>query len=152
VTVEGGDEGDGDDDDRQQHADVGREVRQVPLVRQLGPADERRRGEGRGDDAGGGVNWAPQVIEEAADHGLVLAETGKLYDTKKGEALPEGEPLVLKPEGSWFPNAFGEVMARYQIALGEGGEPDATGRDHLAMLEAIEAAYQSMEQGRSIAL
>lgn len=68
------------------------------------------------------------------------------------EALPEGEPLVLKPEGSWFPNAFGEVMARYQIALGEGGEPDATGRDHLAILEAIEAAYQSMEQGRSIAL
>lgn len=41
-----------------------------------------------GDDAGGGVMWAPQVIEDAADHGLVLAETGKLYDTKKGEALP----------------------------------------------------------------
>ena len=43
-----------------------------------------------GDDAGGGVLWAPQVIEEAADHGLVLAETGRLYDTKKGESLPDG--------------------------------------------------------------
>ncbi|MXX89055.1 MAG: cupin domain-containing protein [Boseongicola sp. SB0665_bin_10] len=43
-----------------------------------------------GDDAGGGVVWAPQVIEDAADHGLVLAETGKLYDTKKGEELPDG--------------------------------------------------------------
>ncbi len=43
-----------------------------------------------GDDAGGGVNWAPQVIEEAQAHGLILAETGKLYDTKKGETLPEG--------------------------------------------------------------
>ncbi|MEM9148838.1 MAG: cupin domain-containing protein, partial [Pseudomonadota bacterium] len=43
-----------------------------------------------GDDAGGGVVWAPQVIEEAAAHGLVLAETGRLYDTKKGEALPDG--------------------------------------------------------------
>ena len=43
-----------------------------------------------GDDAGGGVIWAPQVIEDAADHGLVLAETGKLYDTKAGQALPEG--------------------------------------------------------------
>lgn len=41
-----------------------------------------------GDDAGGGVNWAPQVIEDAADHGLILAETGKLYDTTKGESLP----------------------------------------------------------------
>ena len=43
-----------------------------------------------GDDAGGGVMWAPQVIEEAAEHGLVLGENGKLYDTAKGEALPNG--------------------------------------------------------------
>ena len=37
-----------------------------------------------------GVIWAPQVIEEAKTHGLVLAETGRLYDTRKGERLPEG--------------------------------------------------------------
>ncbi|MEO0485607.1 MAG: cupin domain-containing protein [Pseudomonadota bacterium] len=43
-----------------------------------------------GDDAGGGVLWAPQVIEDAADHGLVLGDNGKLYDSKKGEALPDG--------------------------------------------------------------
>ncbi len=43
-----------------------------------------------GNDAGGGVIWAPQVIEDATDHGLVLGENGKLYDTKKGESLPEG--------------------------------------------------------------
>lgn len=49
-----------------------------------------------GDDAGGGVMWAPQVIEDATDHGLVLAETGKLYDSKKGEALPSGvAPMPL---------------------------------------------------------
>lgn len=49
-----------------------------------------------GDDAGGGVIWAPQVIEDAKDHGLVLAETGRLYDTKKGEALPNGvNPMPL---------------------------------------------------------
>ena len=52
-----------------------------------------------GDDAGGGVNWAPQVIEDARAHGLVLAETGKLYDTKKGEHLPEGvAPMPLMSE------------------------------------------------------
>jgi len=60
-----------------------------------------------GDDAGGGVMWAPQVIEDAAAHGLILAETGKLYDTKKGEQLPEGvkpmpimsaEELAKRPE------------------------------------------------------
>lgn len=43
-----------------------------------------------GDDAGGGVHWAPQVIEDAADHGLILGENGKLYDQKKGQSLPNG--------------------------------------------------------------
>jgi mannose-6-phosphate isomerase-like protein (cupin superfamily) len=43
-----------------------------------------------GDDAGGGVIWAPQVIEDAKSHGLVLGENGRLYDTKKGQHLPEG--------------------------------------------------------------
>ena len=49
-----------------------------------------------GDDAGGGVLWAPQVIEDAKDHGLVLGDNGKLYDSKKGEALPDGiAPMPL---------------------------------------------------------
>ncbi|WP_143515461.1 cupin domain-containing protein [Pseudooctadecabacter jejudonensis] len=43
-----------------------------------------------GDDAGGGVMWAPQVIEDAADHGLVLGDDGKLYDTKRQQKLPKG--------------------------------------------------------------
>jgi quercetin dioxygenase-like cupin family protein len=52
-----------------------------------------------GDDAGGGVLWAPQVIEEAQDHGLVLAETGKLYDTKQQQRLPEGiNPMPPMPD------------------------------------------------------
>ena len=49
-----------------------------------------------GDDAGGGVIWAPHVIENAKEHGLILAETGQLYDTKKGETLPDGvKPMPL---------------------------------------------------------
>ena len=59
-----------------------------------------------GDDAGGGVIWAPQVIEDAADHGLVLSEEGKLYDTKKGQSLPEGVkpmPLLTDEELKAFP-------------------------------------------------
>lgn len=49
-----------------------------------------------GDDAGGGVIWAPQVIEDASDHGLVLGNNGKLYDSKKGETLPDGvTPMPL---------------------------------------------------------
>jgi mannose-6-phosphate isomerase-like protein (cupin superfamily) len=59
-----------------------------------------------GDDAGGGVIWAPQVIEDARDHGLVLGENGKLYDTKKGQSLPEGVkpmPLLTAEELKKFP-------------------------------------------------
>jgi len=44
-----------------------------------------------GDDSGGGVIWAPQVIEDASKHGLVLSEKGRLYDTKKGQSLPKSE-------------------------------------------------------------
>ena len=43
-----------------------------------------------GDDAGGGVVWAPEVLENAIEHGLVLGEDNKLYDSKYGEQLPEG--------------------------------------------------------------
>lgn len=42
------------------------------------------------DDAGGGVVWAPRVIEEAKGHGLVLLENGKLVDTTIGETIPDG--------------------------------------------------------------
>ncbi len=60
-----------------------------------------------GDDAGGGVMWAPQVIEDARAHGLVLGDDGKLYDTKRQQRLPEGvnpmplmsdEELAKRPE------------------------------------------------------
>ncbi len=82
-----------------------------------------------GDDAGGGVIWAPQVIEDAADHGLVLSEKGRLYDTKRGEVLPEGEapmPLLTDVELAAFPepttaDVVPNYVARYwdMVALGD---------------------------------
>ena len=52
-----------------------------------------------GDDSGGGVTWAPHVIENAAAHGLVLGENGRIYDTDKGERLPDGvAPMPLLTE------------------------------------------------------
>ena len=59
-----------------------------------------------GDDAGGGVIWAPQVIEEARAHGLMLGENGQLYDSKRGETLPEGVapmPLLTEAELTAYP-------------------------------------------------
>jgi mannose-6-phosphate isomerase-like protein (cupin superfamily) len=70
-----------------------------------------------GDDAGGGVIWAPQVIEDAKDHGLVLSEKGKLYDSKKGQTLPDGikpMPLLTEEELKAFPEpTTAEVVPHY---------------------------------------
>ena len=59
-----------------------------------------------GDDAGGGVIWAPQVIEDARDHGLILGDNGKLYDSKASEQLPDGVapmPLLTEAELEAYP-------------------------------------------------
>lgn len=74
-----------------------------------------------GDDAGGGVIWAPQVIEDARDHGLILGENGKLYDSKKGQSLPEGVgpmPLLSEAELAKVPEppaieVIGGYVRRY---------------------------------------
>ena len=58
--------------------------------------------------------WAPQVIEDAQDHGLVLGENGSLFDTKKGQSLPEGVnpmPLLTDAELQTYPEMTpGEVV------------------------------------------
>ncbi len=72
-----------------------------------------------GDDAGGGVTWAPQVIEDAAKHGLVLAETGRLYDSRKGEALPDGVkpmPVLSAEELKAIPEVPVEGVIRDYVA------------------------------------
>lgn len=84
-----------------------------------------------GDDAGGGVIWAPQVIEDAQAHGLVLGENGKLYDSKKGQHPPEGVnpmPLLSEEDLKGFPEptpmqVVGGYVRRYwdMMALASGG-------------------------------
>lgn len=70
-----------------------------------------------GDDAGGGVIWAPQVIEEARNHGLVLGENGVLYDSKKGETLPNGiasMPILDDDRMALFPTvSTSEFVPRF---------------------------------------
>ena len=92
-----------------------------------------------GDDAGGGVIWAPQVIEEASAHGLILSEEGKLYDSKKGESLPGGVnpmPLLTDEELTAFPEpTAAEVVpgyvARYwdMMAMATGAPAKVIGPD-----------------------
>ncbi len=74
-----------------------------------------------GDDAGGGVTWAPQVIEDAQAHGLMLGDNGVLYDSKKGQELPHNVrpmPLLTEEQLKEFPevpveDVIGKYVARY---------------------------------------
>lgn len=94
-----------------------------------------------GDDAGGGVIWAPQVIEDASDHGLVLGENGVLYDSKKGMSLPQGVapmPLLSDEQLADFPEVpvsevVPDYVARYWdlMALAGDGPAKVIGGDAL---------------------
>jgi quercetin dioxygenase-like cupin family protein len=74
-----------------------------------------------GNDAGGGVIWAPQVIEDARAYGLILGKNGRLYDTKKGEKLPldvPAMPLLTDDELKAYPepttaDVIPNCVARY---------------------------------------
>ena len=72
-----------------------------------------------GDDAGGGVIWAPQVIEDAKNHGLILSDKGKLYDTKKGEQLPkycEPMPMLTENELQQYPEPETSKIIKNHVA------------------------------------
>ena len=114
-----------------------------------------------GDDAGGGVLWAPQVIEEARDHGLVLSEEGKLYDTRAGQSLPDGVgamPLLTEAELAAFPEptpaeVIPRFVARYNdlVALAKNAParvigPDARLRDRPGF--EVELLTRSSADGR----
>ncbi|MFN3644382.1 MAG: cupin domain-containing protein [Gemmobacter sp.] len=72
-----------------------------------------------GDDAGGGVIWAPQVIADARAHGLVLGANGRLYDSAKGEALPPGVgpmPLLTEAELAAYPEPEASAVIPNHVA------------------------------------
>ena len=83
-----------------------------------------------GDNAGGGVIWAPQVIQDAKDHGLILGANGKLYDGKKGQSLPEGVspmPLLTDEQLKAFPEVpvdqvVPAYVARYNDMMALAGK------------------------------
>ena len=92
-----------------------------------------------GDDSGGGVVWAPQVIEDARDHGLVLGDNGALYDGKKGQSLPDGVspmPVLTPEEMTQFPQVSAaefvpNFVARYwdMMAMADGKPAQVIGDD-----------------------
>jgi len=47
-----------------------------------------------GGDDPGRVLWAPHVFEQAQEHGLVLLQSGRLIDRRRGDTIPLDDPPV----------------------------------------------------------
>ena len=72
-----------------------------------------------GDDAGGGVIWAPEVLLEAQKHGLILSEKGKIYNTLKGQKIPDNEnnmETLTEEELKEFPEYTTSEVVPYYVA------------------------------------
>jgi predicted dehydrogenase len=61
---------------------------------------------------------------------------------------------VLEPTWTarWFPDGFGGTMAELLDAVDSGSSPSISGRDNLATMALLEAAYSSAASGRRVAL
>lgn len=94
-----------------------------------------------GGDDPGRVLWAPKVFELAAEHGLILLESGALVDTTAGQSVPAGaKPMPITSPDTMAklrrmrPEDEQEVIARApqsrqsgeQLVIGQGGQLPAT--------------------------
>ena len=68
--------------------------------------------------------------------------------------LTEPETREIKPsiEGTWFPDAFGNVMAHFLECLRTGEKPITHGRSNLHVVQMVFAMHQSARSGKVVLL
>ena len=66
--------------------------------------------------------------------------------------LTEPEVREIKPsiEGTWFPDAFGNVMAHFLECLCTGEKPITHGRSNLHVVQTFFAMHQSASSGEVV--
>ena len=66
--------------------------------------------------------------------------------------LTQPETREIKPsiEGTWFPDAFGNVMAHFLECLQTGKKPITDGRGNLHVVQTVFAMYQSARSGKVV--
>jgi predicted dehydrogenase len=62
------------------------------------------------------------------------------------------QPVILRLEGKWFPDAFGAAMGEMLLAVAEHRDPLTSGWDNLDTLRIVDAAIESSTVGRTIEL
>lgn len=91
-------------------------------------------------------------------NGLAIGQIGWCHDPYTTpstlEYASKGDKEFHRPRWteSWFPDAFAGTMAQLLVALENGSEPEISGRDNLATMALVEAAYLSASQHRAVPL
>lgn len=99
------------------------------------------------------IEWRIEGLD-----GLAIGDIGWCRDpytspsTLRHGSKGDEHMQVAELEGSWFPDAFGGVMAELLAALDGGPPPSSSGRDNLATLALIAAAERSVREHRAVAL
>lgn len=106
-------------------------------------------------------NWTPDIFATfrfLGTEGIAKGTIGAMYEYPHGR--PDTLDLYSKHVGGqwrsptletkWFPDAFIGPMASLMEAILTDGLPQTDGADNLETLRIVEAAYRSMEEGRSV--
>jgi predicted dehydrogenase len=106
-------------------------------------------------------DWSPglySLLRVLGTDGLIEGTIGTNYDYPVGRSdtlkftsreHPERNFSTRLP-GKWIPDAFYGPMASLMEAIQTGGEPLTSAKDNLGTLRAVEAAYRSMNEARSV--
>ncbi|MFV0411283.1 MAG: Gfo/Idh/MocA family protein [Paracoccus sp. (in: a-proteobacteria)] len=108
------------------------------------------RAEGYADDQH--ITWRVEGTEGVAK-GTIGWPTGAASTLSHASRKETGGAWVSPEwETMWFPHAFIGVMEQLQYAIREGEPPALSVADNVRTMALVEAAYQSIDEGRTVAL
>lgn len=108
------------------------------------------REEGYEDDQH--ITWRVEGTRGVA-RGTIGWPTGAASTLEFASAdVTDGKWVSPSWETMWFPHAFIGVMEQLQFAIHAGTEPELNVADNVRTMALVEAAYQSIDQGRTVRL
>ena len=90
--------------------------------------------------------------EEIRIQGTKGAIYGNSADMTVHLTQPETREIKPSIEGTWFPDAFGNVMAHFLECLQTGEKPITVGRSNLHIVQTFFAMHQSAKSGKVVML
>ena len=104
-------------------------------------------------------NWAflanpGRNLQHPHEEIRIQGTKGAIYGNSDDMTIHLTEPEVreIKPtiEGTWFPDAFGNVMAHFLKCLQTGEKPITDGRSNLHVVQTLFAMHQSASSGKVV--